>query len=36
MNLYDVVCLSLFLDLAIIGMLIVLAYHLGKTNKSKK
>ena len=36
MSLYDVVCLSAFLDLAIIGMLIVIAYHLGKMNKSKK
>lgn len=36
MNLYDIVCLSVFLDLAMIGMLIVFAYHLGKMNNSKK
>ena len=36
MSLYDIVCLSACLDLAIIGMLIVLAYYLGKMNKSKK
>lgn len=36
MSLYDIVCLSACLDLLIIGMLIVLAYHLGKMNKSKK
>ena len=36
MSLYDIVCLSVFLDFAIIGMLIVIAYHLGKTDQSKK
>lgn len=36
MSLYDIVCLSAFLDLIIIGMLIVIAYCLGKMNKSKK
>lgn len=36
MSLYDIVCLSVFLDLAIVGMLIVIAYYLGKMNKSKK
>ena len=36
MSLYDIVCLSASLDLVIIGMLIVIAYHLGKMNKSKE
>ena len=36
MSLYDIVCLSAILDLVIIGMLISLAYHLGKMSKSKK
>jgi hypothetical protein len=36
MSLYDIVCLSVCLNLFIIGMLIAIAYHLGKMNKSKK
>lgn len=36
MSLYDIVCLSACLDLTIIGMLIVIAFLLGKMNKSKK
>ena len=36
MSLYNIVCLSAFLDLVIIGMLIVITYHMGKMNKSKK
>ena len=36
MSIYDVVCLSVFLDFIIMGMLIVIAYYLGKTNKPKK
>ena len=36
MSLYDIVCLSAYLDLVIIGMLIVLAHQLGKMSKSNK
>ena len=36
MSLYDIAFLSVLLDSAIIGMLIVIAYYLGKMNKSKK
>ena len=36
MSLYDIGCLLVCLDFAIMGMLLVISYHLGKINNSKK